>query len=224
MTSNTPARTWSRLVTGDGMRKTRLHSYSGNLVDFAGLRYLPHSLWSALLLKVFGHRKRVPWLGYRAVHRLGSLLKPDHQVLEFGSGMSSLFFARRCARLVSVESDPHWFAQVRGIFGKEGISNVDYRLRSVESYTVLPDLPDHSFDLVIVDGIMRDAEALAAVAKVKSGGYIFFDNSDVPYGEHQRARKTLLDAAEPGSAEIFTDFTPFQFQVNESLLVRVLAV
>jgi hypothetical protein len=180
VSSGFASRLWSRLLTGDGLRKTRLHTISGNRVDLGGLLYLPKSMWSVALLKLFGYRQRVPWLGYRAVKRLESILQPDWRVLEFGSGMSSLFFASRCAQLVSVESDPAWYDSMRELFAQKGIANVDYRLRSLEAYTDHPDLPDHSFDLILVDGMVRDRAAALALQKVKPGGYVMLDNSDTP--------------------------------------------
>ena len=212
---------WSRLVTGDGLRKTRLHTYSGNLIDLAGLRYLPHSVWSVLLLKAFGYRQRVSWLGYRAVKRLRSLIRPDWTILEFGSGMSSLLFAQLCKQLVSVESDPSWFEQVQLLLAESELPDVDYRLRSAEQYTLHPDLPDGAFDLGVVDGIVRDEAAVVAVQKVKPGGYVFFDNSDVPWPEYKAARRVLLEAAAADGIWFFNDLCPFQIQVNESMLIRV---
>ena len=212
---------WSRVVTGDGMRKTRFHTYSGNRIDWRGVPGVVRSCSSLVTLKLFGHWQPVPWLGYRAIKHLDSLIRPDWSILEFGSGMSSLFFAQRCSRLVSIESDPAWFDRMRALLASKDITNVDYRFRSEADYTSLDDLADHSFDLVIVDGIARDREAIAAVQKVKPGGYVFFDNSDVPYTEHREARHTLTAAAVPGTVRIFNDFYPFQISVNESLIVKI---
>lgn len=213
-------RVWSRMLTGDGLRKTRFHTYSGRLVNLGGLAYLPRSLWSVFLLKVFGFRQRRPWLSYRAVKHLNGLVQPDWSVLEFGSGMSSLFFARRCRHLVSVESDPTWHEMMLKLLASRGLNNVDYRLRSEDIYTDLPDLPDQSFDLVVIDGLVRDRCARVALSKVKPGGYVFFDNSDVPWPEHQAARQTIAEAADRDGITLFDDFYPFQVQVNESMLVR----
>jgi predicted O-methyltransferase YrrM len=191
------------------------------MIDFGGLAYLPSSLWSVCLFKLFGYRQKRPWLGYRAVNRLDEIIKPDWSILEFGSGMSSLFFARRCRRLVTVESDSEWYERMQGFFAEQGFGNVDYRLRGADDYTAHADLPERSFDLVVVDGLVRDRCALTALEKVKSGGYVFFDNSDVPWAEHQAARRTLTEAADVDGVTLFDDFYPFQVQVNESMLVRV---
>jgi hypothetical protein len=71
----------------------------------------------------------------------------------------------------------------------------------------------------VVDGIVRDEAARVAVQKVKPGGYIFFDNSDVPWPEYKAARRVLLEAAD--EIWFYNDLCPFQVQVNESMLVKV---
>lgn len=88
---------------------------------------------------------------------------------EWGSGRSTLWFARRLAFLTSIESDPVWFEQVRGMVS--GLSNVELRLVPLEhpneetyafDYPVLPAnaaaieaVPDASLDFVVVDGWYR---------------------------------------------------------------------
>ncbi|MFO1490867.1 MAG: hypothetical protein U1F87_08170 [Kiritimatiellia bacterium] len=49
-----------------------------------------------------------PWLTRAANERLLALTGPRDTVLEFGAGRSTLFFARRCARVESVEHNAEW--------------------------------------------------------------------------------------------------------------------
>ena len=210
---------WNRVLTGDGLRRTRLHTYTGNLVSLAGCRYLPRSLFSAFLLKL-GRRQAVPWLGYRAVRRVEGVIQPEWRVLEFGSGMSTIWLASLCRELVSVENDPTWHEQVQGLLAARGIRGVDHRL---QDHSRLDDLEDASFDLALVDGPRRGEEMETALRKTKPTGFILLDNSDVPQPDYQRARASLLDAVGRRSeqVEVFDDFYPFQFQVNESILVSL---
>src|SRR5262249_39630854 len=53
-----------------------------------------------------------PWYTYPAVEYLKQLDLRDKQVFEYGCGQSTLFFAQRAARVVSVEHDPEWFQTV----------------------------------------------------------------------------------------------------------------
>jgi hypothetical protein len=213
----------TRLVTGDGLRKSRFHTYSGDPIDWQGLTYLPQAVGTTLLAKLFSYRVRAPWLGFRAVAHIESLIRPESLILEFGSGMSSEFFAMRCRKLVSIENNPVWYAQMQRRFKARGFQNVDYRLQTGDEYSRLEDYPDASFDFVLVDGERRTESARTALAKVKPGGYVYLDNSDVPYGDFRRARAALVEAAapEPGSVRVFRDLCPTQIIVNEGLLVRV---
>ena len=101
-----------RVICGYELRKTPLHNYQGERIDLSGLRFSPACVCSKLWFMLTGRRPAVPWLGYRAALRIRSLLNPDCTVLEFASGMSTLWFARRCRRVVSIEIDPAWHAEV----------------------------------------------------------------------------------------------------------------
>lgn len=210
-----------RLVTGDGMRRTRFHTCQGNLIDAASFAYLPHCISSTILLRLFGRRQEIPWLGYRVVKRLRTLITRDFRILEFGSGMSSLFFAERCASLVSIEGDPLWYETMRALFAKRGLSNIDYRLRGVDEYAQLDDFPDGSFDLVLIDGARRHEAAASAIRKCRPGGWILLDNSDLHWPPHRKARAIVLAAAAPDSVEVYNDLYPFGVQACESILLRV---
>ena len=211
---------WKRLITGDGLRKTRFHTFRGNCIDLAGLVHLPHCIWSSLL-RVFGYRLPVPWLGYRAVKYLRQIIQPEWRIIEYGSGMSSLFFAKHGKDLVSIESDRQWFDHMRTLFSKKSITNIDYRFRDVCRYTSHSDLIENSFDLCIVDGLVRDESAKQALKLVRPGGYIFMDNSDVQNSEYLTARNILQEAAIKDSVKIFNDFYPFRVGVNEGMLVQL---
>lgn len=206
----------SWLVTGDGLRKTRLHDYQGTRIDLAGIRFAPHCIWSRLWQKATGRRPRLPWLVYRAIARIASALRPDSRVLEFGSGASTLWLARRCFELVSIETDPAWYREVNQSLAREGITNVDCRLVPSETCEVVTD-QDYSFDFALVDGVRRDDVAPVAISKVRRGGYIYLDNADVP--EYQAAREVLLNSAQ-APPEYFTDFAPSTLAVTTGMLVR----
>lgn len=69
-----------------------------------------------------------PWLTYDAIALLTRILKdrPYARVFEYGSGGSTLFFARRAAEVVSVEHDPKWAETVFSRLTATGIENVHY--------------------------------------------------------------------------------------------------
>jgi hypothetical protein len=208
---------------GDSFRTSRFRDYAGRPLDLAGFRFLPLSLATTIAFKSFGYRARLPWLGFRAIKAIEQLLTRDSKVLEFGAGMSTLWFSQRCARVTSIETSPEWFARCQGFLTRKRISNVD--LLSVPAgpgYPHIEDLAQHSFDFVLVDGIDRLAEMRAALRLVSKGGHIFLDNSDAPTEEHRSARR-LLEAAAPNLAniQVFTDLYPGYIGANQGILARI---
>ena len=127
-----------------------------------------------------------PWLTREAIGLLDRLLRPTDVAVEFGSGRSTAWFAKRVGRLTSVEDNAEWFAIVTEKLQSAGQANVDYLHRprdvpdadgATAAYVrVLDGVADESLDFVLVDGIYRNHCAVRAVAKVKRGGMIAVDN------------------------------------------------
>ena len=128
-----------------------------------------------------------PWLSRQAVMFIDQWLKPDDYALEWGSGRSTTWFARRVRRLCSVEHDPGWYQSVNNLIVQQELKNVDYVLREqtgngpsdAEEYSqgILRDIDDESLDFALVDGIFRDHCALAVLGKLKPGGLLVIDDS-----------------------------------------------
>ena len=55
----------------------------------------------------------LPWISFGAIRFLEGFLRPSMQVFEYGSGGSTVFFAARCQRIVSVEDNARWAQRVR---------------------------------------------------------------------------------------------------------------
>ncbi len=65
-----------------------------------------------------------PWMTFAAIDFLGSLLRPDSRVFEYGSGGSSLFLSQRAGEVVSVEHESAWAERVRECLARERRANV----------------------------------------------------------------------------------------------------
>ncbi len=125
-----------------------------------------------------------PWLTPLAIQFLSAWLKNTDRGLEFGSGRSTLWFARRVASLTSIEHSPAWYVRVQKTLVDHGQNNVDYRLinaqpgGSSDTYvTAAANFPDNNLDFVLIDGIARDACANASIDKIRSGGLLIIDDA-----------------------------------------------
>lgn len=97
-------------------------------------------------------------------------------MLEWGSGMSTLWFAQRVQNLTSIEDYQPWYDKVKLTLDK--VQNVDYQLKTGNDYFTLDNYLDRTFDFILIDGSERGNCAKTAITKIKRGGYIYLDNSD----------------------------------------------
>lgn len=114
------------------------------------------------------------------------MLRPSDVGAEFGAGRSTLWLARRCAHLISVEHDTAWQARVSGTLTDAGITHVDYRCHPRDEPDTSGDrsayahaarsLPDESVDFALVDGVYRDYVTLFLLPKIRPGGLLVIDN------------------------------------------------
>ncbi|WP_242038984.1 O-methyltransferase [Anabaena lutea] len=136
-----------------------------------------------------------PWMCPGTVEFCKKHLAASMSVLEFGSGRSSAWFARRVSKITSIESDKNWYKAVKNKLEKENIANVNLRLILLDhpvsepeqdayqicpSYVaVLDEFADESLDLVIVDGHYRTNCVRKCLKKIKAGGYLLVDDTNL---------------------------------------------
>src|SRR5882724_10582455 len=70
----------------------------------------------------------IPWFSYAAIDFLDGFVQPDMKVFEYGSGGSTLFFARRAKSVVSVEDNAKWFEWVSRRLEQQRLANVSLSL------------------------------------------------------------------------------------------------
>lgn len=139
-----------------------------------------------------------PWLTPNAIRFLEDWLRAGDCGFEWGSGRSTIWFAKRCRCITSVESDDQWYAKVREMLRAHDVSGrVDYR-HVVCPLRATDEPPDHpyanqidlckveSLDWVLVDGKIRLTCMQRAMEKLKPGGLLILDNANryVPNDGH----------------------------------------
>jgi hypothetical protein len=125
----------------------------------------------------------IPWLTQEANSILLGTLRPWMKGFEWGSGKSTLFFARRVNWLVSIEHDYYWYNLVRSWLDREHLHNCDLRYIPSEQHYVecINEFSDEYFDFILIDGILREKRLFKALPKLKRGGFLIFDNVET-YG------------------------------------------
>lgn len=149
-----------------------------------------------------------PWLPFKAINWMEEYLTGESTVFEWGSGGSTVFFAKRVKYIVSLEDSPAWYLQISNklrhlpsdkvqctliepqrIGATEALDTSDpeqYASESepgykFESYARFIDrFPDVYFDLVLVDGRARPSCILHAMPKVKPGAVLVLDDAHRP--------------------------------------------
>jgi len=132
----------------------------------------------------------LPWFSYAAIDFLNGWLKPDMSVCEYGSGGSTLFFARRVKSVLSIEDNERWYNLVMRRIQEKSIKNVRLKLCSFdfknpvgfEHSAYLHAIPDERLDVIVIDGSeewtkVRPICFEKAEHRVKEGGIIVVDDS-----------------------------------------------
>lgn len=148
--------------------------------------WTPRYVWDRLnVMKVERQNPDAPWLTASAISILSTWLKSSDIGFEWGSGRSTVWFAKRVARVISVEHDLEWARSVPDMLKRTQVEGrVAYRTVSESAdengnfayVDVIKEAPDLSLDFCLVDGMLRDRCALACLDKLKSGGLLIIDN------------------------------------------------
>jgi SAM-dependent methyltransferase len=147
-----------------------------------------------------------PWLTRTANQILVSYLKESDVGLEFGSGSSTIWFAKRTKHITSVEHNEVWYNKVKQqITDEVSPKSVDYHMIPKDasnekgkeaSYVRFIDrFEADSLDYILVDGIYRDFCTLSAIKKVRPGGIIIVDNINryLPHDSHSPDTRRFKD-------------------------------
>jgi Methyltransferase domain len=140
---------------------------------------------------------QVPWWNERATRYLGRLMRPGDLVFEWGSGASTVWLTEQRATLTSIEHDPEWVAEVmrrcptanvRLIPGtasgqiRSEPQVMDLGVHFFDDYvSAIDSFDDGSFDVVIVDGVCRMECVRRGAPKVKPGGVLVVDDTDLRF-------------------------------------------
>lgn len=119
----------------------------------------------------------LPWYTYSAIQFLEPRIRDNMSVFEYGGGYSTLWWSRRVSDVVTCEHDKEWADRLQPLLS----ANVTFEQRDLlEGGHYSKAVRDHpsSFDIVVIDSRERNECASAAIAGLKPGGVIIWDNSE----------------------------------------------
>lgn len=118
----------------------------------------------------------IPWLTYSLLDFLEGRLNRSLSLFEYGSGNSTLYFARQVGFVHSIEYDPAWLDMIR----EKMPNNVELTFCSLDgnAYENAILETQRDFDIILIDGRRRVACLKNALSRLSSGGVILFDDSE----------------------------------------------
>jgi hypothetical protein len=120
----------------------------------------------------------IPWCTYSFINFIGERLNLNQNIFEFGSGNSTLWYAKKVKSILAVEHDNEWIKQIRPklpenakILFKELDSNGEYAKAASNS--------GENYDIIIIDGRDRNNCVYQSIKVLNEAGVIVFDNSQI---------------------------------------------
>jgi hypothetical protein len=177
-----------------------------NIIELYCRKFITSLIYFRLYRRISPH---TPYYTPGAIKIIEKLLNKTSKVFEWGSGKSSLWFSKRVGEYICVEHDQLWFDEILRHFKEKNIQNAKIRYvpsqeiddryfwekdwayyKSLNHPPSKPEFrnymmhidnyPDKYFDCIVVDGRERVGCMLQALPKIKSDGFIIFDDSNRP--------------------------------------------
>lgn len=119
----------------------------------------------------------IPWVTYSFIDFIKPRLHKSLTIFEYGSGNSTLFYAKNVLKVVSVEHDAEWYEKIV----KEKAPNAEMifcKLDTDGAYSQKAVSLNQKFDMIIVDGRDRVNCCKHAVNALSETGVIVLDDSE----------------------------------------------
>lgn len=119
----------------------------------------------------------LPWVTYSFIDFIKGRLNRELVVFEYGSGSSTLFYAQKVKRVVSVEHDQSWYNKIVG--SKPSNAEMIFTQLSTDGeYARKASTLNEKFDIIIVDGRDRVNCCKYSLDALSPRGVIVLDDSE----------------------------------------------
>lgn len=121
--------------------------------------------------------KPIAWVTYSFIDFIKDRITKTHDIFEFGSGNSTIFYAERAGSVYSVEHDKDWFDKSSKI-DATNITMIHCDLQPGGAYSKSATATGKKFHIIIVDGRDRVNCCKEAVHALTEDGVIVLDDSE----------------------------------------------
>jgi precorrin-6B methylase 2 len=194
---------FTKIIRGDEVRPTRLHTEAGTFTGLAALPGLIPAALSWVRYRTNGYYSLRPWWVWDAIRFVEQHLQHDDRVLEVGSGYSSLWLAQRCREVLSIEESLAWKERVDAEARRFGLTDV--KLLNGDSRELFTRyFGNEEWEVVVIDGprdrlsIFHDLVACASKPRL-----IVYDDTD-----KMENRAVLQTSIKGYQANVFRGFKP----------------
>lgn len=118
----------------------------------------------------------LPWYTYPAIEYLSQFDYRSKKVFEYGTGYSSMYWAARAQKVISIEDNPEWFAKFSEEFKADNWQMRLYEDNETYENAIFAD--NEKYDVIVIDGRRRAECAACAVKALSAGGMVILDDSD----------------------------------------------
>lgn len=119
----------------------------------------------------------IPWFSYPFIDFLTRHLTNDLVLFEFGSGNSTLFFAKRVKKVISIEHNKEWHQIVNKV-KPQNVELILTKSDSIDDYLKYFSQLNDKVDVVIIDGLHRNECMIKVFEKLSERGVIILDDSE----------------------------------------------
>lgn len=133
----------------------------------------------------------IPWYTYPAIDFLAQRDFTGRNVLEFGGGQSTLWWSKRAASVLTFEENAGWLERVKAQVGPNATLHnvpIDSGDPIAEIRRLIAAHPVAKFDVIVVDGHLREKATAIAFDYLAPGGALLLDNAE-GYGFYEETSK-----------------------------------
>ncbi|MHA4894065.1 class I SAM-dependent methyltransferase [Pedobacter sp. PWIIR3] len=119
----------------------------------------------------------IPWVTYSFIDFIKDRITKQHDIFEFGSGNSTIFYAKLAGSVYSVEHDKEWFDKSSKI-NLPNVKMIQCDLQPGGDYCKSAAPTGKKFHVIIVDGRDRVNCCKQAISALTEDGVVVLDDSE----------------------------------------------